>query len=103
MRRREKRGGLAGAVLHARLEVVRADAGLPEHPNQAMAANSVEQEIQRKGSEEENDQTDAQVSRCLCNRLAEDIAQPDPSPGPCHGAHDAVADKPRSAHLCRTG
>jgi hypothetical protein len=59
MGKREKRGGHADAVLHARLEVVRAETGLPEHTNHAMAANSVEQEIERESGEEEDNQTDA--------------------------------------------
>ena len=54
--------GPAVAVLQLRLEVVRAAAGLPEYSNQAMAANSVEREIERKGGEEDADQADAQVS-----------------------------------------
>src|ERR1700716_2880008 len=78
--------GHAGAVLRRRLEVVRADAGLPEYANQTMATNAVEREIGGEGVEEENDRADPQPSRCLRDRMAEDVSEPDPSSGPCQGA-----------------
>src|SRR5216684_9069823 len=68
-----------------------------------MATNSVEREIARESGEEENDQTDAQPGRCLSDRMAEDISEPGPSPGPYQGAHGAIADKARGAHPCHAG
>ena len=95
--------GSASAVLQLRLEVVRAAAGLPEHANQAMAANSMEREIERKGGEEEDDQADAQVSSRLRDRMAKEISEPNPRPGPRQSAHGAVADEADNAHPSRTG
>src|ERR1700730_3752614 len=95
--------GRAIVVLQRCLEIVRPHVGLPEHPNQAMAAGSLEWEIESEGGKEEDDQTDTQTSSRLRDSMAEEISKPDPRPGPRQSAHGAVAKKAGDARLCRTG
>jgi hypothetical protein len=62
--------GPVNVVLQQRAEVVCAAVGLPEPPNHAMAASSMEREIEREGGEEKDDQPDAQVGSRLCDGMA---------------------------------
>src|SRR6266481_3393903 len=85
------------------LEIVRNAGSLPEHANQAMAAGSLEREIEGEGGQEEDDQTDAEANCRVRERVAEKIPKPYPSSRPRQRARGTVAEKPNDARPRRTG
>src|SRR6266481_7812894 len=85
------------------LEIVRNAGSLPEHANQAMAAGSLEREIEGEGGQEEDDETDAEANCRVRERVAEKIPKPNPPSRPRQRTRGTVAEKANDARPGRTG
>jgi hypothetical protein len=77
--------------------------GPTDHLNQPVPSSSLEGKVQGKGADEEHDESDAQEVRSYRQRMAEDMAEPDPHPRPDESAHYSVADEAPDARVDSTG